>query len=144
MSWISIDDMVGTIQHALEKNSLSGPVNAVSPHPVTNLEFTKTLGRVLSRPTIFPVPAFAVRLMFGEMGEDLLLASARVEPARLAGSGYRIPLSGAGRRPAARAGEIRQPPGREETGRKKSGRRRNDNLFVRVACGYGLAVQEYV
>jgi uncharacterized protein len=88
MSWISIDDLVGAIEHALEKNSLSGPVNAVSPHPVTNLEFTKTLGRVLSRPTIFPMPAFAVRLMFGEMGEDLLLASARVEPARLAGSGY--------------------------------------------------------
>jgi uncharacterized protein (TIGR01777 family) len=88
MSWISIDDLVGAIQHAFEKDSLSGPVNAVSPHPVTNLEFTKTLGRVLSRPTIFPVPAFAVRLMFGQMGEDLLLASARVEPARLAGSGY--------------------------------------------------------
>jgi uncharacterized protein (TIGR01777 family) len=88
MSWISIDDLVGIIQHALEKNSLSGPVNAVSPHPVTNLEFTRTLGRVLSRPTIFPVPAFAVRLMFGQMGEDLLLASARVEPARVAASGY--------------------------------------------------------
>jgi uncharacterized protein len=88
MSWISIDDLVGIIQHALEKSSLSGPVNAVSPHPVTNLEFTKTLGRVLARPTIFPVPAFAVRSMFGQMGEDLLLASARVEPARLAGSGY--------------------------------------------------------
>jgi uncharacterized protein len=88
MSWIAIDDLVGAIQHALEKNTLSGPVNAVSPHPVTNLEFTKTLGRVLSRPTIFAVPAFAVRLMFGQMGEDLLLASARVEPARLAGSGY--------------------------------------------------------
>jgi uncharacterized protein len=88
MSWIAIDDMVGTIQHALEKTTLSGPVNAVSPHPVTNLEFTKTLGRVLSRPTLFAVPAFAVRLMFGQMGEDLLLASARVEPARLAGSGY--------------------------------------------------------
>jgi uncharacterized protein (TIGR01777 family) len=88
MSWISIDDLVGAIQHAFEKDSLGGPVNAVSPHPVTNLEFTKTLGRVLSRPTIFPVPAFAVRLMFGQMGEDLLLASARVEPARLAGSGY--------------------------------------------------------
>jgi uncharacterized protein len=94
MSWIAIDDLVGTIQHALEKNTLSGPVNAVSPHPVTNLEFTKTLGRVLSRPTIFAVPAFTVRLMFGQMGEDLLLASARVEPARLAGSGYvfRYPL----------------------------------------------------
>src|SRR5262245_13091535 len=88
MSWSSIDDLVSTIQHAFDKDSLRGAVNAVSPHPVTNLEFTKTLGRVLSRPTIFPVPAFAVRLMFGQMGEDLLLASARVEPARLAGSGY--------------------------------------------------------
>ena len=90
MSWISIDDMVGIIHHALESDNLHGPVNAVSPHPVTNLEFTRTLGRVLSRPTLFPVPAFAVRLMFGEMGQGLLLGSTRVEPARLAASGYRF------------------------------------------------------
>ena len=88
MSWISIDDMVSIIHHALERDNLHGPVNAVSPHPVTNLEFTRTLGRVLSRPTLFPVPAFAVRLMFGEMGQGLLLDSTRVEPARLAASGY--------------------------------------------------------
>jgi uncharacterized protein (TIGR01777 family) len=88
MSWISIDDMVSIIHHALERDNLHGPVNAVSPHPVTNLEFTRTLGRVLSRPTLFAVPAFAVRLMFGEMGQGLLLDSTRVEPARLAASGY--------------------------------------------------------
>jgi uncharacterized protein (TIGR01777 family) len=88
MSWISIDDMVGIIRHTLERDSLHGPVNAVSPHPVTNLEFTRTLGQVLSRPTFFAVPAFAVRLMFGEMGQSLLLDSTRVEPARAAASGY--------------------------------------------------------
>ncbi|MBI2956291.1 MAG: DUF1731 domain-containing protein, partial [Acidobacteria bacterium] len=69
---------------------LRGPVNAVAPQAVTNREFTKTLGRVLSRPTIFPMPAFAARLVFGEMADELLLASARVEPARLAASGYKF------------------------------------------------------
>ena len=60
----------------------------MAPHPVTNREFTKTLGKVLSRPTIAPLPAFAVKLLFGEMGEELLLSSQRVEPARLIGSGF--------------------------------------------------------
>lgn len=88
LSWVSIDDLVGIIQHALTADSLRGPVNAVAPQAVTNLEFTKTLGRVLGRPTVFPMPAFAVRLAFGEMADELLLASARVEPARLQASGY--------------------------------------------------------
>jgi hypothetical protein len=88
LSWIAIDDVVGAISHAILSDSLRGPVNAVAPHPVTNREFTKTLGRVLWRPTIFPLPAFAVRLVFGEMAENLLLASAQVEPARLLASGY--------------------------------------------------------
>jgi uncharacterized protein (TIGR01777 family) len=88
MSWISIDDLIGAIQHALATESLSGAVNAVAPAPVTNAEFTKTLGKVLRRPTVFPVPAFAVRLLFGEMGQELLLASTRVEPSRLIRSGY--------------------------------------------------------
>src|SRR2546423_12723956 len=88
MSWITLDDVVGVISHALVKETLSGPVNVVAPHPVTNYEFTKTLGRVLSRPTIFPVPAFVIRLAFGEMGDAALLASTRVEPARLKESGY--------------------------------------------------------
>jgi uncharacterized protein (TIGR01777 family) len=88
MSWIAIDDVVGAIVHALNTASLAGPVNVVAPSPVTNREFTKTLGRVLSRPTIFPLPAFAARLAFGEMGEELLLGSQRVEPAALQAAGY--------------------------------------------------------
>ena len=88
MSWIALDDLVGAVQHVLTAASLQGPVNAVAPTPVTNREFTKTLGKVLSRPTIFPLPAFAVRLAFGQMGEEALLGSQRVEPARLKGSGY--------------------------------------------------------
>ena len=92
MSWIAIDDLVGVIQHALATDALRAPVNAVAPRPVTNREFTKTLGRVLGRPTIFPMPAFAARLAFGEMADELLLASARVEPVRLAASGYRFQM----------------------------------------------------
>ena len=88
MSWIAIDDLVAVILHALTCDKLSGPVNAVAPNPVTNLEFTKTLGRVLRRPTVFSVPSWAARLAWGEMADDLLLASARVEPTRLASSGY--------------------------------------------------------
>jgi hypothetical protein len=88
MSWIGIDDVVGVIHYALTTDELRGPVNAVAPNPVTNREFTKTLGRVLSRPTIFPMPAFAARLAFGEMADELLLASTRVKPARLQNSGY--------------------------------------------------------
>ena len=88
MSWIALDDLVGVICHALDCDELSGPVNAVSPHPVTNREFTKTLGRVLRRPTILPMPAFAARLAFGEMADALLLSSSRVVPARLQQTGY--------------------------------------------------------
>lgn len=88
MSWIGIDDLVGAIAHALTTDTLHGPVNAVAPRPVTNAEFTQTLGRVLRRPTWLPMPAFAARLAFGEMADALLLASARVEPARLLASGY--------------------------------------------------------
>jgi hypothetical protein len=88
MSWIALDDLVGVIEHALTHDTLVGPANAATPHPVTNLEFTKTLGRVLGRPAVFPVPSFAVRLLFGEMGDALLLSSARLEPARLAASGF--------------------------------------------------------
>jgi len=88
MSWITLDDVVGAIRHALASESLAGPVNAVAPKPVTNLEFTKTLGRVLHRPTIFPLPAPAARLALGEMADELLLASTRVEPRRLPDSGY--------------------------------------------------------
>jgi uncharacterized protein len=88
MSWVALDDVVGAINHALVNETLRGPVNVVAPNTVTNYEFTKTLGRVLSRPTIFSVPAFAARLAFGEMADAALLASTRVEPARLKESGY--------------------------------------------------------
>jgi len=88
MSWIGIDDVVGAIHHALLTESLSGPVNATSPHPRTNQEFAAALGRVLQRPSNLPVPAGAVRLVLGEMGEAALLSSARVVPTRLLESGY--------------------------------------------------------
>jgi len=88
MSWIDVEDEIGAIRHILANESLRGPVNSVSPHPVTNAEFTKTLASVLSRPAIFPMPAFAARLVFGQMGEELLLGSQKVEPAKLAAGGY--------------------------------------------------------
>jgi uncharacterized protein (TIGR01777 family) len=88
MSWIAIDDVVGAFSFALRSETLRGPVNVVAPNPVTNAEFTKTLGRVLGRPTVFPMPAFAARLAFGEMADGLLLASARIEPAKLLVTGY--------------------------------------------------------
>lgn len=89
-SWISVDDAAGAILHALANESLRGPVNGVSPQPATNREFTKTLGNVLKRPTLLPMPAFAARLVLGEMADALLLASDRVEPRKLAASGYRF------------------------------------------------------
>ncbi len=89
-SWIGIDDVVGAIHHALITDSLQGPVNVVAPNPATNTDFTKALGRVLSRPAIFPVPALVARLAFGEMAEALLLASTRVEPVELKRSGYQF------------------------------------------------------
>ena len=90
MSWIALDDAVGAILHTMGTESLRGPVNAVAPQAITNREFTKTLGRVLGRPTVFPLPAFAARLAFGEMADELLLASQRVEPAKLLASGYQF------------------------------------------------------
>ncbi|MBI3797567.1 MAG: TIGR01777 family protein [Deltaproteobacteria bacterium] len=98
MSWIALDDVAGAIAHSLETDTLQGPVNAVAPFPVTNREFTRTLGRVLGRPTVFPLPAFGARLVFGEMADALLLASTRVEPKRLLATqyGFRYPeLDGA-------------------------------------------------
>jgi uncharacterized protein len=88
MSWIDLQDMVGAILHILKTDLLQGPVNMVAPRPVTNADFTRTLAAVLSRPAIFPVPAFAAKLALGEMAEELLLGSQRVEPAKLTASGY--------------------------------------------------------
>ena len=88
MSWISMRDAIRCIVHVLETDALAGPVNVVAPKPVTNAEFTRILGKVLRRPTFFPLPAFVARLALGEMAEALLLASSRVEPVRLLESGF--------------------------------------------------------
>lgn len=90
MSWISIEDVVGVVNYALENEHFRGAVNNVSPNPVTNQEFTKTLGEVLYRPTILPLPEFAVNLALGEMGDALLLHSTRAIPKRLEQAGYQF------------------------------------------------------
>lgn len=87
-SWVALDDVAGAIIHALENESVEGPVNVVAPNPMTNAEYTKVLGDVLNRPTLFPLPAPAARAMLGEVADELLLASARVEPAKLKETGY--------------------------------------------------------
>ena len=86
-SWITLDDTAAAIAHLLATDTVAGPVNVVAA-AVTNHAFTKTLGRVLRRPTLFPLPGFAARLAFGEMADALLLASTRVRPAALLESGY--------------------------------------------------------
>lgn len=88
MSWISIHDWASAALHLLAAAGVAGPVNMVAPHPVTNAEFARALGRALSRPALVPVPAAALRAAFGEMADQALLAGARVEPARLLASGY--------------------------------------------------------
>jgi uncharacterized protein (TIGR01777 family) len=88
MSWIDVRDMVGAIHHILKNDLIQGPVNMVAPKPVRNVEFAGTLAGVLSRPAIFPMPAFAAKLAFGEMGEELLLGSQKVEAGKLIASGY--------------------------------------------------------
>ena len=93
MSWIALDDVIGALEFAVHNPALTGPVNFVAPNPVTNAQFTKVLGRALSRPTIFPIPEFGVRLLFGEMADALLLSSQRVEPERLNASGYTFQYS---------------------------------------------------
>ncbi len=88
MSWITLDDVVGALHHMLVSESLHGAVNVVAPTPVTNRVFTKILGQMLKRPTVLPVPAFALRVALGEMVDALLLASTRVEPQRLLAAKY--------------------------------------------------------
>lgn len=88
MSWIGIYDVVTILQFLISEDSLNGPINVVAPSPVTNLQFTKTLGRVLQRPTLCPMPAWAAGLVFGEMADQLLLSSTRVSPAKLIELGY--------------------------------------------------------
>jgi hypothetical protein len=87
-SWIALEDLLRVVELALQENRLSGAVNAVSPEPVTNADFTRALAHALRRPAVLPMAAFAVKLLFGEMGREALLASARVRPVRLLESGF--------------------------------------------------------
>ncbi|MBI1374464.1 MAG: TIGR01777 family protein [Phycisphaera sp.] len=88
MSWISLDDVVRAMRFCIDTDTITGPVNLVAPHAVTNAEFTKTLGKALGRATILPAPAFALKLALGQMADELLLASARVEPRKLLDAGF--------------------------------------------------------
>lgn len=90
MSWLTLDELVNLFRFALNRDDLSGAFNAVTPNPVTNAEFTRVLGRTLRRPTPFPLSATLVRLLFGEMGETLLLGGARVYPRRFMAAGYKF------------------------------------------------------
>ena len=90
LSWIALDDIAGAYLHALTRDDLAGPVNAAAPNPVTNAEFTTTLARVLHRPAVLHVPAFAPRLALGEFADEMLFASIRAVPARLLETGYRF------------------------------------------------------
>jgi uncharacterized protein (TIGR01777 family) len=87
-SWISPEDLAGAVGHLLDHNTLNGPVNVVAPQPITNVEFTRTLAGVLKRPALFPLPAWSVKLLFGQMGLETMLASVRVTPSRLLETGY--------------------------------------------------------
>ena len=88
MSWITLGDVIGGIDHALADESLSGPVNFTTPNPVRNKDFVQALGGAVHRPAVIPLPAFALRLAFGEMADATLLASQRVMPVKLTASGY--------------------------------------------------------
>jgi uncharacterized protein len=88
MSWISMDDTLGGILHILENSAVQGPVNLTAPHAVTNREFTKTLGRVVSRPAFFVIPGWAAALLWGDMGKETLMTSARVKPEKLLDAGF--------------------------------------------------------
>jgi len=88
LSWIALDDALAAIAHALTTDSLTGPINITAPHPVRHVEFVRTLGRILRRPAVLPVPAFALRLVFGVEGAAMLQSGQRVLPSRLLASGF--------------------------------------------------------
>lgn len=89
-SWIALDDLIAVYRFAITRESLAGPVNAAAPHPVTNAEFARTLGVVLRRPAVLPVPPFALRLVFGREAADDMLSGFRLQPARLQAAGFRF------------------------------------------------------
>jgi hypothetical protein len=88
MSWIHMDDIIGIIRYAIGNDNISGPINGTAPEPVTNKVFTSTLGKVLRRPALIPMPAFVMKLMLGQMAEELLLSGQRVVPDRISQAGY--------------------------------------------------------
>lgn len=88
MSWVSLDDVVGAVLYMIGNDAVSGPVNVVSPNPVTNKQYTRTLGALLKRPAVLPLPKFAARLAFGQLADEALYASQRVKPGVLTESGY--------------------------------------------------------
>lgn len=90
MSWVALDEIPFCVDHLIRNAQITGAVNIVAPQAVSNAEFTKTLGQVMHRPTVLPVPGFAIRLLFGEMGQNLLLEGAHVVPRRLQESGYQF------------------------------------------------------
>jgi len=90
ISWVSLDDSVSAVKLAINDQNIRGPLNIVSPNPVTNEEFTKALGHVLNRPTALAVPAFAARLAFGEMADEMLLSSQKVLPKKLTAAGFQF------------------------------------------------------
>ena len=90
MSWIALDDVIYALHYLLINDKISGPVNFTSPNSATNAEFTKALGKILSRPTIFPVPSFAAKLVFGEMADALLLSSTKAKPGMLLEAGFKF------------------------------------------------------
>jgi len=94
MSWVALDEIPYVVDHLIKTDKISGAVNVVSPQAVSNAQFTKILGQVIHRPTVLPVPGFAVRLLFGEMGQSLLLEGAHVLPRRLQESGYQFRFAG--------------------------------------------------
>jgi NAD dependent epimerase/dehydratase family enzyme len=108
LSWIALDDLLGGLTHALLDDSLRGPVNLTAPTPVTQRRFAKTLGRVLHRPAIGRIPAWVMRTVAGELADEVMLASTRVEPERLLEAGYRF-------RTADLESALRHMLGREET-----------------------------
>jgi len=92
MSWIGLDDVVAAVFFALERTGIEGPVNVTAPNPVTNAAFTHALGQELGRPAILSIPEFAAKLMLGQMAEEALLASARVQPRKLIEAGFQFSM----------------------------------------------------
>jgi NAD dependent epimerase/dehydratase family enzyme len=90
MSWIHLDDLIGIILYCIDNENLKGAINGTSPNPVTNQIFTKTLGSVLKRPTIFPMPTVVVKLLMGKMGEELLLKGKKILPVKVSEAGYQF------------------------------------------------------